>query len=212
MGRRQLADFHQGLKACLHTTRRHHIILPFSITRDLSYPHAVQICLRTQWQRGSRGWFWGTLHILWTAVVLWILVEGVLLADVGSGFLLHWEDLDVSPVFWWLSWQAAGGHRGKSLSILNLFFILLLLSHSLAHKHTNSHKHALESLLLVFYFLPLSISFLVRLCDAKRLRIKWLSGRKFGSKYPSLPEVHNSADTAELEHIAESWTEVSCII
>lgn len=74
VGRRRLADFHQGLKACLHTTRRHHIILPFSITRDVSYPHAVQICLRTQWQRGSRGWFWGTLHILWTAVVLWILV------------------------------------------------------------------------------------------------------------------------------------------
>lgn len=47
---------------------------PFPLTRDVSYPHAVQICLRTQWQRGSRGWFWGTLHILWTAAVLWILV------------------------------------------------------------------------------------------------------------------------------------------
>ncbi len=33
--------------------------------------------------------------------------------------------------------------------------------------------------------LPLSILVLVCVCDAKRLRIKWVSGRKFGGKNPS---------------------------
>lgn len=174
--------------ACLHTAHRRRIVLspPLFHYWDLSYPHAVQICLLTQWQCGPRGLCCGTLHILWT---LWITAEGLWTEDRGSGFLLHREDLDVSTESRWFSWQAAGEHWGKTLSILNLSFILLLLSLSPSLSHTNMISNSAFS---SFPFFPSSLPLIKFIpCTSswrtQRLRIKWLSGRKFGSKNPSQP-------------------------
>ena len=114
------------------------------------------------WQRGQRGWFWGTLHILWTAVV-WLGLVG----------LLHcW---DVSPVSLQLIRQAAAW-QWASLTFSLSRYSYRSLSHTYAHSLTHTLSHRFPFVSLYFCRSP------VHPLDGKKLRINGRSGRNFGCR------------------------------
>lgn len=213
MGRGQLADFHRGLSLFTYCTQAPHRSPPppiFSIT---------EICLILM-QCRYVCWHSGSVAQEVCVVELCIFYELFELLWRDFGRRTEEADSCCTERTWMCQpspddlvdkWQENTG-ESRSASLTSPLSCYSYLSHSPCHTQTWSQT----PLLVLSLFSPLSSPYqihslyiFVTHTEIKDKVAKW---EKVWQREPQPAEVHNSADTAELEHIAESWTEVSCII